>query len=85
MNAKVQLTILLDFAETSLVQYITDTQRISSKNNNIEFYQDVLVAVKAQKLLLSQNEDIKNVNNYVSKVKELLNKDMKLNRIERLQ
>lgn len=85
MNAKVQLTILLDFAETSLVEYITDTQRISSKNKNIEFYQDVLSAVKAQKLLLSQNEDIKNVNNYVSKVKELLNKDMKLNRIERLQ
>lgn len=85
VNAKVQLTLLLDLASTSISEYIADTKKINSNNTKANMYEDLFKRVVAQKTALQNNKSLAKIPDYVVKIKQLILEDASRNRIEKVQ
>lgn len=85
VNAKVQLTLLLDLASNSISEYIADTKKINSNNTQAAKYEELHKRILAQKTALQKNSSLAKIPDYVVKIKQLILEDASRNRIEKVQ
>lgn len=86
VNVKYEMELILNLAAGAISEYLTDTKKFSSvtKPEAKAEYQKVLANIGKQLEDLKQNKDIESMKDFEKKIRELLEKDVAINRKDKI-
>ena len=81
-NVKYELELILRLASTSVTDYLNDTKKLSTSNQDrqVQLYKSLQKNIVTQLENLSKNDDIKSMSKYEEKIKKVLGDDYKESR-----